>query len=153
MKNLVTFVKNETGLMLIKSDSSGPQPEMPFFSYKMINSKIHITPDVVEHEVFNIVISITCHSNREFEGLHYSEVLAKALRGVQSSAVLTDQGIIVVDTSDIDDRSTYFENGYTSSTGFDLTLEVQDDYEQDLNLISNIEISNKNNTLNIKKED
>ncbi len=139
--------------MLVVSDSSGPQPEMPFFSYTLINSHLHLTVDVVDHEVFNLVISITCHSNDEFEALNYAGELTKALRGRQSSATLSQAGIGILEISDPTDRSSMLVNDYVYSVGFDLTLQVRDDYEQNLNLISSVEITNKNNDSKIEKED
>ncbi|MGH2161944.1 phage neck terminator protein, partial [Enterococcus faecalis] len=96
---LIEVVQKGTGCQLIESSTAGPQPDKPFFSYEVISPYIPVTIDVTDNEVFELVVSIKCHTDSSIQALNLSEQLRKYLNSFSVKVGLQNSRIILVKTT------------------------------------------------------
>ncbi|HAM2187601.1 TPA: hypothetical protein H9347_002795 [Listeria monocytogenes] len=133
------------GLQLIESASGGEQPEYPFCQYTITSPYIAISPDVVEGEQFEIVISLTWRGLSGHQVLNLANTTNKYFRSQEGRFFMQENGgIIVVSVQNSGLRDTFISIEYERSAGIDLRLRVADSYSSEVQEIENISFTNEN---------
>lgn len=141
---LIAIIKKSTGLQLIESSTAGPQPDKPFFSYEVISPYIPVTIDVTDNEVFELVVSIKCHTDSSIQALNLSEQLRKYLNSFSVKVGLQNSRITLVKTTQSKKRDNFISIDYERLAGFDARFRVQDSYVDNAVIIENIELQEEN---------
>lgn len=142
---LISIVKQATGCQLIESSTTGSQPEKPFFSYEVISPYIPVTIDVIDNEVFELVVSIKCHTDSSIRGLNLAEKLRKYINGFSVKINLQNSQIALVSTTRSQKRDNFISIEYERLAGFDARFRVQDSYVDNAVIIENIELQEETN--------
>ncbi|EAH2852790.1 hypothetical protein GXD45_13155 [Listeria monocytogenes] len=133
------------GLQLIESASGGEQPEYPFCQYTITSPYIAISPDVVEGEQFEIVISLTWRGLSGHQVLNLANTTNKYFRSQEGRFFMQENGgIVVVSVQNSGLRDTFISIEYERSAGIDLRLRVTDSYSSEIQEIENISFTNEN---------
>ncbi|WP_270995631.1 phage neck terminator protein [Listeria seeligeri] len=133
------------GLQLIESASGGEQPEYPFCQYTITSPYIAISPDVVEGEQFEIVISLTWRGLSGHQVLNLANTTNKYFRSQEGRFFMRKNGgIVVVSVQNSGLRDTFISIEYERSAGIDLRLRVADSYSSEVQKIENISFTNEN---------
>ena len=69
------------------------------FSYEVISLYIPVTIDVTDNEVFELVVSIKCHTDSSIQALNLSEQLRKYLNSFSVKVGLQNSRITLVKTT------------------------------------------------------
>ncbi|EPF4505832.1 phage neck terminator protein [Enterococcus faecalis] len=141
---LIEVVQKGTGCQLIEGGTAGPQPDKPFFSYEVISPYIPVTIDVTDNEVFELVVSIKCHTDSSIQALNLSEQLRKHLNGFSVKVDLQNSKIALVSTTQSKKRDNFISIDYERLAGFDARFRVQDSYVDNAVIIENIELQEEN---------
>ncbi|MBC9789538.1 hypothetical protein GLO25_14125 [Carnobacterium maltaromaticum] len=137
---LINVVASTSNLKMIESNSSGPQPDYPFWTYTIISPYLSITSDIVTGEQFEVVISLTCHAMSSLEVLNQAMNLNKDFRSFEILNYLKQTGITLVELSNTTKRDNFISIDYERLSGFDMRLRVRDSYVDDVEMIDNIEL-------------
>lgn len=140
---IIKIVKDNLGVDLVLEDDVGPQPEYPYFSYTITSPHISVTQDVVSNEVFELVMSITCHDKNSISVLDLAETLRKSFREDAIHEVLRANKIAIANIESTTTRDIPLIEIYEYRAGFDIHLRVQDSFAENLPQISTIDLTNK----------
>ncbi|EKT8900530.1 hypothetical protein CJ756_002942 [Listeria monocytogenes] len=146
VKTLINAVNELSGgLQLIESSSGGEQPEYPFCQYTITSPYIAISPDIVEGEQFEIVISLTWRALSGHQALNLANATNKYFRSQKGRFFMQENGgIVVVSVQNSGLRDTFISIEYERSAGIDLRLRVVDSYSSEIQEIDNISFTNEN---------
>ncbi|EGO8273065.1 MULTISPECIES: phage neck terminator protein [Enterococcus] len=141
---LIRIVNTSTECQLIESSTTGPQPKRPFFSYEITSPYIPVTVDIIDNEVFELVVSIKCHTDSSIQGLNLLEKFRKYLNSFDVKISLQNSKITLVSTTQPKKRDNFISIEYERLSGFDARFRVQDSYLDDAIVIENIDIQEEN---------
>lgn len=128
---------------LIESNSSGDQPDFPFCTYTIISPYLPITQDIVENELFEVVVSFIWHDTSGLDVLNMATKTNKHFRSFECSEALAEQGIAVVKTTNSGQRDNFISFDYERLAGFDVRFRVRDKYvEEGKGTITDVNITN-----------
>lgn len=166
--NLIKSLK--TGLpdyKFIKANQSANMPEYPFVTINILNPYVRdrdsLRGTVVRESVTDndakirisktetpkMVFSINCYSNKQSE---VSQILKETIEWLTFGGLqdLGRYGIVILNNSEIMDRTTFLETDYQYCYGFDLTIRVNDIVSMDADAISGVEITDEVSNENIE---
>ena len=103
-----------------------------------------MTIDVTDNEVFELVVSIKCHTDSSIQALNLSEQLRKHLNGFSVKVDLQNSKIALVSTTQSQKRDNFISIDYERLAGFDARFRVQDSYVDNAVIIENIDIQEEN---------
>lgn len=139
-----------TKVEVIRGDGGGTQPPYPFISYKMImlGQKVGranqlMTADGRLHEQqVELTMSVTCYSDKitNAETLAYQALQYFEIDGVES---LQDKNIVIVQTSELTDRTTFLTTGYEYRIGFDVRIRAKASVLKDVAVIETVNVTNE----------
>lgn len=142
------------GRPLNQTDSVEARPELPFASYKVLVPRIvqngpesghtlHIETDteVIEQKITDVeaTFSFNFYGRTDLEAM---ELAAKAEEYLDfvGEDVLAFRGLVVVEITNIQDRTLYLGDAYEYRVGFDVRFRVQEIKERTSPLIEEAEI-------------
>lgn len=136
-----------TQVEVIRGEGGGDQPPYPFVVYKLLlgqkigreNRTIQTKGELYEQQM-ELTVSLSCYSNNigEAETLAYQVLQYFEIEGVEK---LQQQNIVVVQTTELTDRTTFVTMGYEYRIGFDVRLRVKAYVVRDVHDIQSIQIN------------
>lgn len=145
-------IYNDTGLMIVDTDNNEKKPKYPFYSFKILSSplspnqvgamEVKAGEDIIEESLVmdsNMIISFNAYSDKvrdshkfvlkawewfKFKGYHY----------------LSDRDIVVVNLSNIQDRTITIVDKFEYRQGFDVELRVLHQIDRELETIETYKI-------------
>lgn len=149
LSNIITGVKNDIGLTVIP-DFSKNIPEFPYTTYAIINPHIDIGYSQYLHEQFDIVMSLTTHSNSVVESLNTSSKLLNWFKDEEVQENLLGLGINVFQIFNQTQINNPFPIDVDRRTLFEVRLRVENVVQSD----NSPEIENivANGTIDVKKK-
>lgn len=131
------------GRHLIESASVGEMPKYPFCQYTYTSPHRAITSDIVDNEVFEIIVSLTWRGLSGHEVLNLANVTNKWFRSQKGRFFMQENDVVVVDVLNYGLRDTLISIEYERMAGLDLRLRVRDPYTQDIDEIESMSIDNQ----------
>lgn len=116
-------------LPVTSTDTTIEKPPYPFVSVKYISlgekvgqaSKV-VVGDVRHHKQINeFVMSVNCYHNNEFGAIALAQSMIEYFE-VTAPSTYYEQGIVIVSTSELSDRTTFLDAEYEYRIGFDVTF-------------------------------
>jgi len=141
---LINIAKDNMDMDMVLEDGMGDQPPYPFYSFTMTSPHINVTRDVVSDEVFELVLSITCHDKNCTSTLSLAESLRKLLRTDAVRQTLQTNNIAIIGIDTTTNRDIPLIDIYEYRAGFDVHLRVQDSFMESLPQINSVDLKNKN---------
>lgn len=137
-----------TKVEVIRSESGGNQPPYPFIAYKMLmlgqkigraNQLMTENGQLHEQQV-ELTMSINCYSDNisEAENLAYRVLQYFEIDGVDE---LQTQNIVIVQTSELTDRTTFLTTDYEYRIGFDVRIRAKASVLKEVEIIENVQIN------------
>ncbi|MFL2133009.1 LIC_12616 family protein [Desemzia sp. FAM 23990] len=128
INKIATLLKTNFQLSLIESNSIGEQLDFPFVTYTITSPYISTTQDIVENEIFEMIISFTIHTRSTLDALNTSGNINKWFRSDTTRLVLAKDGIVVVKATNSGSRDNFVSVDYERTAGFDIRFRVTDQY-------------------------
>lgn len=122
---LIKGIKEGTGYPLIQANSPGKPPNYPFCTFTITSPKIEIERDF-EGAYFEIVVSLTWHSDDVIGVLNLSKKSESYLKSTSGRKTLSDNGISLLSISGYSSRDNFISIDYERMAGFDAKLLVRD---------------------------
>lgn len=141
---LINLIDKKIGIETIEFESNEETPAYPFATFFYKIPRIEVSPDIYQHEVFEMILMIDVFSDRTSQALNVAEQLRKMFISISTSFDLDGKKIVVVDTTSTTPRSSLNGSGHERRVGFDLRLRVKDSFEDDIPEIETVEISDAN---------
>lgn len=145
-KGLSDFTKVE----VIRGENNGEQPAYPFVSYKMIMiakkigraNQLTTAEGRLHEQQVELTMSIACYSDKitSAETLAYRVLQYFEIDGVED---LQDKNIVIVQTSDLTDRTTFLTTGYEYRFGFDVRIRAKASVLKDVAVIDTVNVTNE----------
>lgn len=120
-----------------KRDMDMQQGTITYSNVENDGTKVQMT----RSETPKMIFSINCVSNDQDQAIKVAEDTIDWLN-LLNQQYLEDCDIVVIDISDIGDRTTYLETGYQYKYGFDLTIRTTDEISTNINAIASVETAN-----------
>lgn len=161
-KAFVKGLYEDTGLQVVMTDNNHKKPEYPFYSYKFTTLRQNVGEagvlkedfeksldprfkyDVVETLEFqpNVIMSFNSYSLDYEECEHY---ILKAYEWfkLRGRRLLSYENIVVVDVSNITDRTIVLVDNYEYRLGFDVTFRVFHEFSDMFENIDSYKINGK----------
>lgn len=139
IKVFSTILKEQTDCKEFVLDQDiGEMPQYPFASYSFGKTHIKETVDIVDGEVFEVILQIMVHDIDYFNVLNLMESIEKALRSNKANRLFDENSIVLIDDdpSDIQDNPISIQVEHRAA--ITLRLRVQDDFKDDVPQIENI---------------
>ncbi|NMH83271.1 phage neck terminator protein [Heyndrickxia coagulans] len=127
---LIKAIKDCTGYPLIQANSPGDQPDYPFCTFTITSPSIQIER-YYEGALFEMVVSLTWHGTSQIGVLNLAKKSESYLRSDSGRKTLADNGIALVDITDISERDNFISIDYERTVGFDVQLLAKDTFTDD----------------------
>lgn len=118
-------------------------PEYPFCQYTYTSAHKRITWDIVDNEIFEVVVSLTWRGLSGHEVLNLANATNKWFRSQEGRFFMQENDIVVVDVLNFGLRDTLISIEYERMAGLDLRLRVRDPYTQEIDEIDAVSIDNQ----------
>lgn len=143
VETLIEAFESFSGRPLIESSTAGQQPDYPFAQYTITSPYKRITWDIVDGEIFEIVLSLTWRGLSGHEVLSLANKTNKYFRSQEGRIFMQENGVTVVDVLNSGLRDTFISIEYERMAGLDLRLRVRDSFVQEVQEIEEISIQNE----------
>lgn len=142
MMTLGDFIKTKTGMALVESNTNGPQPAYPFFSWEIANPHKDIGfTDNVDNEEFEMEVEFTVHSTNHLDALNIAGELNKLFKTNELYMLGTQNQFYVIDLSDIESADNIISIQVERRVGFTVNLRVQDSFADEMPQIDDVSIN------------
>lgn len=134
-------------LPITSQDTTTVRPPYPYIALKFTNlgTKVHKQAREMQNgmmqykQVTEPTLSVSCYSDKELDAVALAQLTAEYFE--VDASLLHEQGLVVVDTSDVTDRTVFKEVAYEYRYGFDVTLRIVAHAERDLGTIETVNIT------------
>lgn len=141
---LINIAKDNMNMDMVLENDMGDQPAYPFYSFTITSPHINVTKDVVNGEVFELTLSITCHDKSSISALSLAESFRKLFRTDAIHQTLQTNNIAIIGIDSTTNRDIPLIDIYEYRAGFDVHLRVRDSFMESLPQINSVDLKNKN---------
>lgn len=156
--NLVKLIRkqlaSDTALTIIRADQTGDLPELPYATYKVIGDRKGVGQEDVSHvnlpdalletrkQERNATISINTYGTSHDNAYEVATQLRKWFEW-RGSLFLDEIDIVVVNVTDIQNRTTFLIDSYDEKYGFDVIIRYIEIDENEVDYFDKVEVEMK----------
>ncbi|MFJ7891299.1 LIC_12616 family protein [Lysinibacillus xylanilyticus] len=152
---LVKLIRNQlatdTDLTIIRADQPGDLPKLPYATYKVLGHRKGVGQEDISYrdepnahvekrvEERNATISFNCYGTTHDNAYEIAEKLRKwFVRG--GSFYLDEIDVVIIDVSEVDNRTTFLIDAYDEKWGFDVIIRYLDMDENEVDYFDKAEV-------------
>lgn len=147
---LFSTFKSISGVPFYESGYAGEVDAMPYGVYKITTPKINIISNRdPSFEPFECVVSVTFYDTDSTNALQLSDDLETLLRTDEKRQLLRDNGIVIVDVGEPDERGIRLPYDTQYQYGLDIRLRLMKTFNDSIPSIDNLSIGVNDSNINI----